>query len=60
MGFSGWVNYVNMVHEISGETESYILSRMSFARGLMYQNKWLRLRGVMLYRSKATGRKIIL
>lgn len=48
-----------MVHEMSGESESYILSRMPFARGLAYQNKWLRLKGVILYRSKAKGRIVI-
>ena len=51
---------MNMVHEISGESESYILSRMPYARGLMYQNKWLRLHGVVLYRPSGKGRKIIL
>jgi hypothetical protein len=32
-----------MVHQMSGETESTILSQMPFARGLQYQNQWYRL-----------------
>lgn len=32
-----------MVHQMSGETESIILSQMPFARGLQYQNQWYRL-----------------
>lgn len=49
-----------MVHEMSGESENYILSRMSFARGLAYQNKWLRNKGMVLYKGKSRGVKIIL
>jgi hypothetical protein len=29
-----------MVHEMSGEPESVILSHMPYARGLQYQNEW--------------------
>jgi len=53
-----------MVHDMSGHNEEYILTQMSYARGLGYQNKWLRRKGIILYKSTKShsnsGTKMIL
>jgi len=51
-----------MVHQMSGESETYILSVMPFARGLQYQNEWYRIvRNELLYKdTENKGLRVIL
>lgn len=51
-----------MVHQMSGEPESVILSKMPYARALQYQNEWyILVKGIVSTKpNQAKGTKMIL